>query len=194
MAKFIAIALCLCLAQVAFARVVREAPAQTDKVSEIGATLFELGNNVKDAFVTFNTRFLDSLGFKSTDEVIEEVKTQTKNYVGKLETVRSSLEAEVKKGSAVADDVFKSANAKVLEITKFLEEKNPEMFGEAKKYQAVVESKLKEVLGEADKLKARFDEQQEPIAKKVNESVEQVYQITLETLKKINTDLEGKKQ
>ena len=143
--------------------------------------------------MSFNTKFLDTLGFKSTEEVVEEVKVQTKSSLGTLDTVRSSVEAEVKKGSVVVDDIFKSSNAKILEITKFLEEKNPEVYSEAKKYQATVEAKLKDVLGEADKLKARFEEQKEPLAQKVNESVEQVYQITLETLKKINSDLDAKK-
>ena len=158
-------------------------------MSEIGSSLKELGNNVKDAFSAFQAKILDSMGFKSGEDVVEEVRHSLQNYGKKLEEIKKSLQETLEKKLPRFDDIMKNAESKISEITKSLEAQSPEVFKAAKEYQAV----LKDSFSQMEKLRVQFDEQKDKMNHKAGEAIDQVLEVTLEAFRKISKEIDPKK-
>ena len=134
------------------ARNIREAPA-----NEIQASIAELGKNLQGAISSLGLRLQETIGLKSPEATLEELKAQAGIYAEKLQSIRAIIEEEAQKNANILDGVIKAVNDKVAEATKIVESKNPELVGEVKKIPENIDAKLiKPLLAQAGMKKRIF--------------------------------------
>ncbi|XP_062554908.1 apolipophorin-3-like [Armigeres subalbatus] len=192
MARLIFTILAVCLVQISLARVVRDAPAQSEENSFF-KTLTTIQEKAHDALTGLNQSVLKSLGFQSNDEVVETIQKNTKTYVEQLKTVQTSLEEELKKHSGVFDPIVKQLNDKIDETRKSLAEKNPDLVNRAQEYQENVQTRIQSLLTEAQKTGEQLKESSRGATEQLQTALKQLYDATVNTLQKTVKELEPSK-
>ena len=162
-------------------------PEEEEPETDLLQSLAELAQNMQTALMSMNEKMRSI----SPEEMMEDFKTQAQAYVEKLETVRLTVVEEAQKHAHVFDDVVKAVNEKITEAGKIVEQQNPEIIGEVKKIKENVEMRvLQPLMSKAANLRSEIEAQRRPIQDKIGDMVGDMQFMAIESLKKINSELE----